>query len=1034
MVGRIKGLARHAGGLITVTAAIWVCTSQAAPAPAADPLLENQWHLKARTTEVGGANVRAAWPITQGDGVIVGIVDDGLQWAHPDLSPNYRSWASWDFNYNDADPQPFSTVAHGTAVTGVAGARGDNGIGVSGVAPLVALAGVRLTALPTSDAQEAAAFGHLPDLIDIFNNSWGPSDNGLTVDAPGPLASAARELAATKGRYGKGRVFVWSAGDGRLSSDDCNFDGYANSRFVIAVGASTDAGAQAPYSEGCSALMVVAPSSGGTRSVTTTDLMASPGYDPSDYTAAFTGTSGSAPVVTGAVALMLARNPSLTWRDVQYILRRTSVRILPTDLGWTTGPYPHNERVGFGLLDTDAAVKLAGGWTNVPAEEVLAPAARILNRAIPDVNATGVNDTITIASSESNFVIEHVEVDFSATHTWRGDLLVTLTSPSGVVSRLVPLRGNDGNNDYKNIPLGSVRHWGEAAAGQWTLTVSDRRFNDVGTWDRWALRLYGYHGAQPAPGAFAKSSPSRGATAQPASLTLNWTPSSGAAGYEYCIDASNDNACTGWTSTGANTSVALSGLTAGAQYFWQVRATNAAGITYADSSATTFWDFSVAVPLPGAFSHRSPANGALRQTLSPLISWGDSAGASAYEYCVDAVRNNSCDGVWANAGLSTSVTLGGLSNGTVYEWKVRANNAGGVTYAGGSTGGFWWLMTKPKARPAVDLNGDGNGDVFTYHPQSGAWARQVSLSGGGFSTTTGTWSPGWTVIPVNFNTDALTDFFLFNAVSGQWFKMINTGTGFSTQATSSWWQGWDRFVMDLNGDGVSDLFLYDPTTGQWFKCISTPDGFDYIQGGWNPGWEIYPMSFNNDAFGDMFLIDRATGRWFWVLGEPGGGFSYPVTEVWFPGWMFYPGDFNGDSRTDVLLHDPATGTYFVATTSESGFTYQQGGWSVGWTPWVADLDADGGEDLFLHDPKTGVWFQMISSGAGGFHNGGGETWSLGWQLHPTDLNGDGRTDLVLYDPATGVWYQARNLVLGSFNFSSGVWATGLDVIVRPPIR
>src|SRR5688572_10016717 len=85
--------------------------------------------------------------------------------------------------------------------------------------------------------------------------------------------------------------------------------------------------------------------------------------------------------------------------------------------------------------------------------------------------------------------------------------------------------------------------------------------------------------------------------------------------------------------------------------------------------------------------------------------------------------------------------------------------------------------------PIVDLNGDGNGDVFTYDPASGDWARQVSLAGGGFTTNVGKWAPGWTVVPATFNGDALTDFFLFNAMSGQWFKMANDGAGFTTQSS-----------------------------------------------------------------------------------------------------------------------------------------------------------------------------------------------------------------------------------------------------------
>ncbi|HUR22023.1 MAG TPA: S8 family serine peptidase, partial [Vicinamibacterales bacterium] len=706
-MGRIRS-ARRAGVLITIMAAVWVLspgvrgwfdkalTSHAAPSlVAADALLENQWNLKDRATEVGGANVRAAWPTTEGSGIVIGIVDDGLQWAHPDLSPNFLSSASWDFNFNDGDPQPYTTAAHGTAVAGVAAARGDNSIGVAGVAPQAALAGLRLTAQAPTDAQEASAFGYLPDVIDILNNSWNPPDNGTTLKAPGPLAAAARLSAVTNGRQGKGRVFVWSSGNGRINADDCNFDGYANSRLAIAVGATTDAGNQLSTSEGCSALMVVAPSGGGSRSLTTTDLIGTNGWDASDYTdvfgAASTGAnSAAAPTVSGTVALMLSANPNLTWRDVQHVLRRSSVRIVPTDPGWTVGPFPHHERFGFGLVDAQAATNLAAAWTNVPAEVVLTPATKTPNQAIPDINAIGINDSITI-TGESNFVIEHVEVDFNATHTWRGDLQVKLTSPTGVVSTLATIRPSDSGDNFTNWKFGSVRHWGETAGGTWTLNVADRRFQDTGTWNNWTLRIYGYRTSGSAPGAFGKSTPSGGATGVATSPTLSWAGSSSATSYQYCYDTTNDNACTGWTSNGANTSVTLSGLASGTPYFWQVRALNANGTTYAEGASSAFWNFTTAAA-PGAFTHTSPANAVTGQTLSPTLTWGTSTGAAGYEYCIDTTNDSACSG-WTGTGTNKSVNLSGLTPGTTYYWHARANSAGGTTYADGNAATFWNFTT-----------------------------------------------------------------------------------------------------------------------------------------------------------------------------------------------------------------------------------------------------------------------------------------------------------------------------------------------------
>ncbi len=466
----------------------------------ADPSLDQQWHLKSRSEEPAGANVRAVWPTTEGTGIVVGIVDDGLQHTHPDLQPNYLSSPSWDFNDNDADPSPdIATNPHGSAVAGVAGARGGNGIGVSGVAPLTSIAGLRLTAEPISDDQIAAALGHRRDSIHILNNSWGPPDcvpSGdddctNTLAGPEPLTQLAIETAATQGRHGRGRIFVFAAGNGLQQQDNCNFDGYANGRFVIAVGALADNAQQASYSEPCSAMFVTAPSSGGSRAIHTTDLVGSSGYGPTDYTSSFGGTSSAAPLVSGIIALMLAENPALTWRDVKHILARSSVKVNPADPGWTPGPIAHNEKYGFGLVDAQTAVNLASSWTNVASESAIPAFSRAIHQPIPDDDVNGLLDSITISDAVLGFTVEHVEVEFDATHPYRGDLEVTLTSPAGVVSRLATIRPLDPGDNFTAWSFGSVRHWGESAAGTWSLRVSDRAISDSGMWNSWTLRIYG---------------------------------------------------------------------------------------------------------------------------------------------------------------------------------------------------------------------------------------------------------------------------------------------------------------------------------------------------------------------------------------------------------------------------------------------------------------------------------------------------------------------------------------------------------------
>ena len=63
-----------------------------------DPLLSQQWHLLDRGAELAGANVFAVWPATKAAGIVIGIVDDGVQGTHPDLSPNVNAMLSTGFN------------------------------------------------------------------------------------------------------------------------------------------------------------------------------------------------------------------------------------------------------------------------------------------------------------------------------------------------------------------------------------------------------------------------------------------------------------------------------------------------------------------------------------------------------------------------------------------------------------------------------------------------------------------------------------------------------------------------------------------------------------------------------------------------------------------------------------------------------------------------------------------------------------------------------------------------------------------------
>ncbi|UCG33153.1 MAG: S8 family serine peptidase [Phycisphaerales bacterium] len=463
-----------------------------------DPLYPDQWHLN-NTGQGGGVpgidiNAESAWAVSDGSGTVIGIVDDGLEINHPDLAGNHDNSLGYDYNDNDPDPSPTCYQNHGTGVAGLAAARGYNGTGVVGAAPLATLAGIRLLGAAHTDVQEGLALQHRADAISIYNNSWGPYDNGTVKQGPGVSAAAAIETGINEGRGGKGCVYVWAAGNGGLSNDNVNYDGYANSRYSIAITSITDGDIKPNYTERGACIMASAPSAGGSSYLTTTDNSGSCGGTAGDYRDTFGGTSGAAPQGAGVVALVLAANPQLTWRDVQHVLVNSVAKNHAIDYGWAVNGAGHeyNHKYGFGRLDALAAVQLAQSWVNVPpevsVEQTIAPSL-----AVPDDDPAGVTSQITI---DADIKIETVEIPVLIWTPNRGDLRIELTSPDGTVSILAE-SNHDTNNNY-NWTFTSIQHWDEHSPGVWTLRVIDEVPGNTASLSEWTLRLWGTPGC-PAP-------------------------------------------------------------------------------------------------------------------------------------------------------------------------------------------------------------------------------------------------------------------------------------------------------------------------------------------------------------------------------------------------------------------------------------------------------------------------------------------------------------------------------------------------------
>jgi subtilisin family serine protease len=209
-----------------------------------DPDFQFQWHLL-NSGQSGGTpgidiNISEVWNDYTGTGVVIGIIDDGVQHSHPDLSANYDTNLDHDARDGDSDAAPGTSVDnHGTTVAGTIAAVGDNGVGVTGVAYGATIAGFRMGYGNDGSTDQIVENLALQANVDISNNSWGFGgvffDDFSTPEFQ-PAAAAILD-AVTTGRDGLGTVFVFAAGNGFFSGDDVNFHNFQNSPHTIAVAA-----------------------------------------------------------------------------------------------------------------------------------------------------------------------------------------------------------------------------------------------------------------------------------------------------------------------------------------------------------------------------------------------------------------------------------------------------------------------------------------------------------------------------------------------------------------------------------------------------------------------------------------------------------------------------------------------------------------------------------------------------------------------------------------------------------------------------
>ena len=315
----------------------------------------SQWGLDNDEYPDIDINIEEAWETTEGDGVVVAIISDGIDFGHPDLRDNRYS-----LNYEDnAASSSSSYMQNGTRYAGIIGAIHNNDVGMHGVAPECKLMSVAFNFFNGVSIYKIAtgilwAMNNGADVICLPQHIQGYK-----------LISDVIKTAYNEGRDGYGCVLLVGAGDSYDTDVVCRYpEGFDTC--VIEVGAAMKCGARAQPGfcehspvqwNSCygDTLDVIAPG----MSVFTTSK--SPNYP--QYTNGFEGTAAACAHVAGIAALILSVNPELTAEAVDFIISKTA-RKIRTDLYSYTKDALHkygtwNNEVGYGFVDAAAAVELA---------------------------------------------------------------------------------------------------------------------------------------------------------------------------------------------------------------------------------------------------------------------------------------------------------------------------------------------------------------------------------------------------------------------------------------------------------------------------------------------------------------------------------------------------------------------------------------------------------------------------------------------------------------------------------------------------
>lgn len=438
-----------------------------------------------------GMGVQQAWALGYtGKGVTVAVVDNGVDIQHPDLIRNIDKKLSHNFVRDDDDltPQHFfdyheteDVTSHGSLVAGLIAGEFGNDDCSAGIAYNSTLSVLKVfetkekpyvwmwKMFPYSGDFLSLALSYKNKDIDVYSCSF---NIGNTFQQHGMDVQIAISEGVTKGRKGKGNIYVSSAGN-RQTMTDCNSEAFATSVDTLTISSVGINGSIPEFAIPCAAALAS----------TYGEFVKFVGHKRLESTRQdgrcgnFLGTSASAAIASAMIALTLQANPSLTWRDVQYIVvLSSSLERLNTDSSQDTNGagFKYSHFHGFGLMNATSMVLLSKTWRQMPPQLVQAvPATGAYQTSFHPRHFWVKTVENTCSKSCVNY-LEYVSVDLHYKTNVEGLVQILACSPLRTCSFVYHINihlESERTMVERSWNFTSSHFWGENPKGTWLIVL-----------------------------------------------------------------------------------------------------------------------------------------------------------------------------------------------------------------------------------------------------------------------------------------------------------------------------------------------------------------------------------------------------------------------------------------------------------------------------------------------------------------------------------------------------------------------------------